>query len=134
MANNYLVLILCMDLIDNSKCFMWNTTFVDPDELVRFSKTNKLLCLYDNKVNSLDKFLITSNKLDQSILKNITMFVSNKSSFAKPPIIILNNLSSKSLDIIRSDPVLKLPYKYNISLIFIGTDKDFENIYREKIE
>jgi hypothetical protein len=35
---------------------------------------------------------------------------------------------------VKSDPVLRSPKLYNISVIFIGTKVDFESIYSEKIE
>ncbi len=112
-----------------SKNFILRTESVDVDILTELKKTNRLLCLYDSKINSLDKHFITSNKLDTSILKNLTMFVSNKHTNPLPPIIILNNLTLESINLIKSDPVLKYPQKYNISVIFIGTESSYDLIY-----
>jgi len=112
-----------------SKNFISRIDSIDIDKLIELKKTNKLLCLYDSKLNSLDKYLIASNKLDIGVLNNLTTFVSNKNSLTKSPIIILNKLSQKSLDIIKSDFVLKLPQKYNISVIFVGTESEYDLVY-----
>ncbi len=47
-----------------SKTFIDRIESIDIDKLTELKKTNRLLCLYDSKINSLDKYLITSNKLD----------------------------------------------------------------------
>ncbi len=133
-----------------SKSFINRIETVDINKLTELKKTNKLLCLYDSKINSLDKYLITSNKLDISILKNLTMFVSNNgcllakanqrypegnkpalqgSSASNPPIIILNKLNAESINLIKSDSVLKSPLKYNISIIFIGSELEYNMLY-----
>ena len=114
-----------------SKSFINRIETVDINKLTELKKTNKILCLYDSKINSLDKYLITSNKLDITILKNLTMFVSNNgSSASNPPIIILNKLNTESINLIKSDSVLKSPLKYNISIIFIGSELEYNMLYK----
>jgi len=115
-----------------SKSFINRIESIDLDKLTELKKTNRLLCLYDSKINSLDKYLITSNKLDLFMLKNLMTFVSNKNSFTTPPIIILNSLSLNSLNLIKSDPVLKYPQKFNISVIFIGSDSEYNIVYNHQ--
>ncbi len=112
-----------------SKSFINKIETIDIENLLELKYTHKLLCLYDSKINSLDQFFITSNKLDTAILKNLTMFVSNKNTFSTSPIIILNKLNSNSLNLVKNDPVLKSPQKYNISLIFIGTEEEYNIVY-----
>lgn len=112
-----------------SKNFISRVESIDISNLLELKKTNKLLCLYDSKINSLDTYFITSNKLDTGFLKNLTTFVSNKPSNTLPPIIILNKLNSESLNLIKCDPVLKSPQKYNISVIFIGLESDYKLVY-----
>jgi len=115
-----------------SKSFINRIESIDPDKLIELKKTNRMLCLYDSKINSLDKYLITSNKLDLFMLKNLLMFVSNKNSFTTPPIIILNSLSLNSLNVIKSDPVLKYPQKFNISVLFVGSESDYNIVYNHQ--
>jgi hypothetical protein len=112
------------------KCFIWNKISLELDELINLSKTHKLLCLYDSKENSLQDKQITSNKLNDSILRGLTGFVTNKTNkITKLPVIILNGLSTESIKMIKSDPVLKAPKLFNISVIFIGSNSDFDSLY-----
>jgi len=112
------------------KCFIWNKTSLNLNELIDLSKNHRLLCLYDSKEKSLQDKQITSNKLNKSVLRDLTGFVSNKTSkINKLPVIILNELSTESIKMIKSDPVLKAPKLFNISVIFIGSNSDFESLY-----
>ena len=115
-----------------SKCFVWNKTSLDLDELDNLSKTHKLLCLYDIKSNCLQDKQITSSKLSNSVLDGLNRFVSNKSSGStKQPIIILNGLTDISIQLVKSNPVLKSPKLFNISVIFVGPNTDFKILYPE---
>jgi len=122
-------------IFSKTNCFIWNKTFLDLDELIGLSKTHRLLCLYDSKENSLQDKNITSNKLNDSVLRGLTGFVSNKKSktsqTTRLPVIILNSLSTESIKIIKSDPVLKSPKLFNISVIFIGTSLNFKTLYQD---
>ena len=62
-----------------------------------------------------------NNKCNSKTLSNINLFVSNKRTIANSPIIILNNLSLESINLIKSDYVLKRPKSYNLSVIVIGS-------------
>jgi hypothetical protein len=115
-----------------SRCFIWNKTSLDLEEIKEFGKNSKLLCLYDSKSNSLINESIPSNKINQSILQNLMMFVSGgprSSSLTSNPIIILNNLSTQSIQLIKSDPILRAPKSFGLSVIFVGTPEEFANIY-----
>lgn len=115
-----------------SKCFVWNKTSLDLDELIDLSKTHRLLCLYDIKSNCLQDKQITSSKLSHSVLDGLNRFVSNKSSGStKQPIIILNELTDISIQLVKSNPVLKSPKLFNISVIFVGTNTNFKILYPE---
>lgn len=114
----------------NPKCFIWNKISLDLDELISLSSTHRLLCLYDSKLNCLQDQQITSSKLSKSVLDGLRYFVSNKSSSTtKTPVIILNGLGPQSIQMIKSDPVLRAPKSFNISVIFIGPKQDFESMY-----
>ena len=81
---------------------------------------NKVICLYDSNENIIDKNGISNNKCDTIFIKKIELFVSNKRTFNLIPIIILNNLSLKSINLLKNCFVFKNPNKYNISIIVIG--------------
>jgi hypothetical protein len=81
----------------------------------------KVMCLYDSKENQIDKNGVINNKCNIQTLNNINLFVSNKRTIANSPIIILNNLSLESINLIKSDCVLKRPKSYNLSVIVIGS-------------
>ena len=82
----------------------------------------KVMCLYDSKENQIDKYGVINNKCNIQTLNNINLFVSNKRTIANSPIIILNNLSLDSINLIKSNYVLKRPKSYNLSVIVIGSD------------
>ena len=81
----------------------------------------KVMCLYDSKENQIDKYGVINNKCNIQTLNNINLFVSNKRTIANSPIIILNNLSLESINLIKSDCVLKRPKSFNLSVIVIGS-------------
>ena len=81
----------------------------------------KVMCLYDSKENQINKNGVINNKCNIQTLNNINLFVSNKRTIANSPIIILNNLSLESINLIKSDYVLKRPKSYNLSVIVIGS-------------
>jgi len=81
----------------------------------------KVMCLYDSKENQINKNGVINNKCNSKTLSNINLFVSNKRTIANSPIIILNNLSLESINLIKSDYVLKRPKSYNLSVIVIGS-------------
>ena len=89
----------------------------------------KVMCLYDSKENQINKNGVINNKCNIQTLNNINLFVSNKRTIANSPIIILNNLSLESINLIKSDYVLKRPKSYNLSVIVIGSSVTdiFEN-------
>ena len=81
----------------------------------------KVMCLYDSKENQIDKNGVINNKCNIQTLNSINLFVSNKRTIANSPIIILNNLSLESINLIKSDYVLKRPKSYYLSVIVIGS-------------
>ena len=81
----------------------------------------KVMCLYDSKENQINKNGVINNKCNSKTLSNINLFVSNKRTIANSPIIILNNLSLESINLIKSDYVLKRPKSYYLSVIVIGS-------------
>jgi hypothetical protein len=81
----------------------------------------KVMCLYDSKENQINKNGVINNKCNIQTLNNINLFASNKRTIANSPIIILNNLSLESINLIKSDYVLKRPKSYNLSVIVIGS-------------
>lgn len=81
----------------------------------------KVMCLYDSKENQINKNGVINNKCNSKTLSNINLFVSNKRKIANSPIIILNNLSLESINLIKSDYVLKRPKSYYLSVIVIGS-------------
>jgi hypothetical protein len=81
----------------------------------------KVMCLYDSKENQINKNGVINNKCNIQTLNNINLFVSNKRTIANSPIIILNNLSLESINLIKSDYVLKRPKSYYLSVIVIGS-------------
>jgi len=89
----------------------------------------KVMCLYDSKENQINKNGVINNKCNSKTLSNINLFVSNKRTIANSPIIILNNLSLESINLIKSDYVLKRPKSYYLSVIVIGSTVNdiFEN-------
>ena len=109
----------------NIKSFIYyseNTeeTFKMMDKILQMNNY-KVMCLYDSKENQIDKNGVINNKCNIQTLNNINLFVSNKRTIANSPIIILNNLSLESINLIKSDCVLKRPKSYNLSVIVIGS-------------
>ena len=81
----------------------------------------KVMCLFDSKENQINKNGVINNKCNTKTLNSINLFVSNKRTIANSPIIILNNLSLESINLIKSDYVLKRPKSYYLSVIVIGS-------------
>ena len=109
----------------NIKSFIYyseNTeeTFKMMDKILQMNNY-KVMCLYDSKENQIDKNGVINNKCNIQTLNSINLFVSNKRTIANSPIIILNNLSLESINLIKSDCVLKRPKSYNLSVIVIGS-------------
>ena len=96
-------------------------TFKMIDKILQMNNY-KVMCLYDSKENQIDKNGVINNKCNIQTLNNINLFVSNKRTIANSPIIILNNLSLDSINLIKSNYVLKRPKSYNLSVIVIGSD------------
>ena len=103
-------------------------TFKMIDKILQMNNY-KVMCLYDSKENQIDKNGVINNKCNIQTLNSINLFVSNKRTIANSPIIILNNLSLDSINLIKSDCVLKRPKSYNLSVIVIGSSVTdiFEN-------
>jgi hypothetical protein len=91
-------------------------------------RKNKIICLYDSNENMINKIGFINHKCNLSTLNNLHIFVSNKRSINIPPIIILNNLSVDSINLVKKDYVLMRPKSFNISLIIIGINNIFENL------
>ena len=109
----------------NIKSFIYyseNTeeTFKMMDKILQMNNY-KVMCLYDSKENQIDKNGVINNKCNIQTLNSINLFVSNKRTIANSPIIILNNLSLDSINLIKSNYVLKRPKSYNLSVIVIGS-------------
>ena len=95
-------------------------TFKMIDKILQMNNY-KVMCLYDSKENQINKNGVINNKCNIQTLNNINLFVSNKRTIANSPIIILNNLSLESINLIKSDYVLKRPKSYYLSVIVIGS-------------
>jgi hypothetical protein len=95
-------------------------TFKMIDKILQ-TNNYKVMCLYDSKENQINKNGVINNKCNSKTLSNINLFVSNKRTIANSPIIILNNLSLESINLIKSDYVLKRPKSYYLSVIVIGS-------------
>ena len=95
-------------------------TFKMIDKILQMNNY-KVMCLYDSKENQINKNGVINNKCNIQTLNSINLFVSNKRTIANSPIIILNNLSLESINLIKSDYVLKRPKSYNLSVIVIGS-------------
>jgi ABC-type multidrug transport system ATPase subunit len=97
-----------------------DTTLEMIDKILQMNNY-KIMCLFDSKENQINKNGVINNKCNSKTLSNINLFVSNKRTIANSPIIILNNLSLESINLIKSDYVLKRPKSYNLSVIVIGS-------------